>query len=1220
MPVNAPYTYGPVGFPSSLAPFDPDGAGPLPRILTVGTWWDSVPFQWGLSQLVGSRWQLAGKSIAGNVHALAIFDDGAGPALFAAGAFDRVDDRPIANIVKWNGETWHPLGAGLTGELSTPSISALAVMPTSTGSILVAGGSFHSASGTFVNCVAAWNGRSWSPLGDGMTGYGSETRVSALFVHDDGNGPVLIAGGRFQFAGGVPASNIAYWNGTSWNALGTGTNGAVLALGSYFDGQGRRLVAGGEFSEAGGEPAIRVASWDGGNWHAMGSGLGDPSYSYQSVRSFIEHDDGICHRLVACGQFYRVRDTYSVDSVAVWDGTDWDRMFDRKKRNGLGDSHWGDVMQCLAVMDPDGAGPSPKSIYAGGYLEYFYSPADPDRLINGIAKWTEDGWVGLDDGVLFGGIYGANVRAMLPVDDDGPGPSPTKLYIAGAFSQAGQVAAANVARWDEESQQWQSLEVGVDEMARALCEWDRGDGSVLYIGGHFRSAGGIDAAYIASWNPRTHMWSSLDSEMNGQVNAIVSFDDGSGPALFVGGRFSKAGGFECNGIARWDGITWSPVGGGVGGTYPFIYCLKVYDDGTGPALYAGGMFSSAGGIPASFVARWDGTKWSAVGGGIAGQYNSNSEGVFSLTDFDDGDGPALIAHGSFLAADGKPAKCLAKWNGKSWSEVGGGLTVISTSESRSYTRGLISFDDGAGPSLWVAGQFRDAGNQRSDNIAVYQPAGPTIEAHPHDFSTCAGSQVVFTVKAVGMAPLSYQWRRYNVPLHDGSTIDGTSTTTLSITSATYQDSGVYDVVVSDVRGHVTSYPVQLFVFDPDRAYSVEPQTITSCPGGLAEFTVEPPGLAPASYQWRRNGIPIAGATQRVLRFDPVGWENSATYDVVVADSCAVRVGRSAQLVVNATMPAISEQPVSRITCPGSTTTFTVSAFGSPPFTYQWRKDGVNIPNAIFATFTIAAVDAGSQGDYDVDVADRCGSTRSTVAHLTVTLVAPTIVTEPNDLHTCPGTAATFLVQVQGVPPVRYQWYKDGFQLSGAISNVLIIDPVTIASEGSYFVEVRDPCGTVRSRTVNLTTGGPILSNQPGTTYVCPAGDASMSVEANGVGPLTYLWHRNNQPLVESEKFQGVDTATLTIRNCTQADQGYFNVKVTDSQCPTWSTHAALFLSGGGSGDGTGDGLCDTDDIPYFAAELLRTDGSNGNCEFDMDYNEVVDGRDIQWFIYAVIGY
>ncbi|MBI5765222.1 MAG: immunoglobulin domain-containing protein [Planctomycetes bacterium] len=1179
-----------------------------------------MPFQLGLSQLIDSRWQLAGKSIAGNVHALAIFDDGAGPALIAAGAFQRVDDRPIANIVKWDGELWHSLGAGLTGELSSPAVSALAVFPTPTGSILVAGGSFHSADGTFVNCVAAWNGRTWSSLGTGMTGYGSETRVSALFVHDDGNGPVLIAGGRFQIAGGIPAGNIAFWNGTSWNALGTGTNGAVSALGSYYDGDRRRLVAGGEFTEAGGLPAIRVASWDGGNWQAMGLGLGDPSYSLQSVRGFIEHDDGLCHRLVACGQFYRVRDTYSVDSVAVWDGTDWDRLFDQKKRNGLGSSYSGNVMQCLAVMDPDGSGPLPTSLYAGGYLEYFYSPADPDRPISGITKWTKEGWVALDDGVQFGGFYGVNVRAMLPMDDDGAGPDPTRLYVAGAFAQAGQVAAANVAQWDDTSQQWQALGVGVNEMARALCEWDRGDGSALYVGGHFTTAGGSDAAYIASWNPRTHMWSPLDSEMNGQVNAIASFDDGSGPALYVGGRFSKAGGFECNGIARWDGITWSPVGGGVGGTYPFVYCLKVYDDGAGPALYAGGMFSSAGGIPASFVAKWDGSKWSAVGGGIAGHYSSNSAGVFSLTDFDDGDGPALIAHGSFLAADGKPAKCLAKWNGKSWSEVGGGLTALSPSESLSYTRGLISFDDGTGPSLWVAGQFRDAGNQRSDNIAVYQPAGPTIEAHPHDFSTCAGGQAVFTVKAVGVAPLTYQWRRHNEPLHDGSTIDGASTSTLSITSASFQDAGVYDVVVADARGQVTSYPVQLFVFDPNRDYSVEPQTITSCPGGLAEFTVEPPGLAPASYQWRRNGIPIAGATQRVLRFDPVAWENAATYDVVVADSCAVQIGRSAELVVNATMPTISEQPVSRTTCPGSTTTFTVSAFGSPPFSYQWRKDGVNIPNAISASFTIATVDAGSQGDYDVDVSDRCGAIRSTIARLTVAPVTPAIVTEPGDLHKCPGTAAIFSVYVQGVPPIRYQWYKDGFQLSGASSNVLFVDPVTTTSAGEYVVEVRDQCGMVRSRTAMLTIGGPVLSSQPGTTYVCPAGDASMSVEANGVGALTYRWHRNNQPLVESEVFQGVSTPTLTIRHCTLAEQGYYNVSVTDSQCPTWSTQAALFLSGGGSGDGTGDGLCDTDDIPFFAAELLRTDGSNGNCEFDMDYNEIVDGRDIQWFIYLMIGY
>jgi hypothetical protein len=81
--------------------------------------------------------------------------------------------------------------------------------------------------------------------------------------------------------------------------------------------------------------------------------------------------------------------------------------------------------------------------------------------------------------------------------------------------------------------------------------------------------------------------------VNGQVYASTVFDDGSGPALYVAGQFSLAGGVSAHNVAKWDGSSWSALGSGVtGGT---VLALGVYDDGFGPALYAGGSFSLGGG-------------------------------------------------------------------------------------------------------------------------------------------------------------------------------------------------------------------------------------------------------------------------------------------------------------------------------------------------------------------------------------------------------------------------------------------------------------------------------------------------------------------------------------------------------------------------------------------------------------------------------------------------
>src|SRR5215831_15781333 len=134
------------------------------------------------------------------------------------------------------------------------------------------------------------------------------------------------------------------------------------------------------------------------------------------------------------------------------------------------------------------------------------------------------------------------------------------------------------------------------------------------------------------------------------VRALTFFDDGTGPALYAGGSFIAAGGVEANYVAKWDGAEWSPLGGGVAGRppalLPSVSALAVYDDGTGPALCVGGMFVTAGDVGALSIARWDGAQWSALGIGMSG-YTDRAT-VIALTVHDDGTGASLYAGGNFL--------------------------------------------------------------------------------------------------------------------------------------------------------------------------------------------------------------------------------------------------------------------------------------------------------------------------------------------------------------------------------------------------------------------------------------------------------------------------------------------------------------------------------------------------------------------------------------------
>ena len=142
----------------------------------------------------------------------------------------------------------------------------------------------------------------------------------------------------------------------------------------------------------------------------------------------------------------------------------------------------------------------------------------------------------------------------------------------------------------------------------------------------------------------------------GGVHALITFDDGTGPALYVGGNIGVAGEAITGSVARWDGQRWASVGDGptCGGT---VQDLAVFDDGTGPGLYAGGRFDTAGEVPVSNLARWDGHRWSDVGGGVYGF-------VSILEPLPTGEGMALLVGGFFTSAGSMPAQHVAIWDGE----------------------------------------------------------------------------------------------------------------------------------------------------------------------------------------------------------------------------------------------------------------------------------------------------------------------------------------------------------------------------------------------------------------------------------------------------------------------------------------------------------------------------------------------------------------------------
>ena len=308
-----------------------------------------------------------------------------------------------------------------------------------------------------------------------------------------------------------------------------------------------------------------------------------------------------------------------------------------------------------------------------------------------------------------------------------------RIALGGTFSLCGNVPASNVVIYDPVQNEWSSLGDGITTTpggaTRVLAlEWFRGD---LYVGGEFVKAGAIEAHDLARWDGS--QWHSLGvTGLNSSVNALAadtnfvyvggsvgfggvkrwdgntltSIDGELGTvnalalndqSLFVGGSFSSAGGVQARNIARWDGANWHSLGSGsTNGTLGAVNAIAI----DGNDVYVGGDFSLlAGGATARRVARWDGNAWHSLEeNGVNGVNNRVTRLAIHQG--------MLLVGGFFSKAGEHDAGGLATWNGSGWTPVPaapGGVWAMAISGDRVY----------------AGGDFREVANTVVENVARY---------------------------------------------------------------------------------------------------------------------------------------------------------------------------------------------------------------------------------------------------------------------------------------------------------------------------------------------------------------------------------------------------------------------------------------------------------------------------------------------------------------------
>lgn len=227
-----------------------------------------------------------------------------------------------------------------------------------------------------------------------------------------------------------------------------------------------------------------------------------------------------------------------------------------------------------------------------------------------------------------------------------------------------------------------------------------------------------------------------------------------------------------------------------------------------------------------------------------------------------------------------------------------------------------------------------------------------------------------------------------------------------------------------------------------------------------------------------------------------------------------------------TPPSITTQAQDASVIDGGSVSFTVSASGSGPLSYQWQRNGSNITGATDSRYTLAPArltDSGAK--FQVLVTGPGGSASSATVTLTVTPIALSLSQQPQSLAVADGSSASFTVKASGSEPISYQWSRDGVAIPGATDASYTTSVLGLADSKTQFqVTVSNPAGNVLSDKAALTVTpvAPSIVAQPASVSVADRAQLTLTVGAVGSAPLSYQWKRNGVAI------PGANAASLSL--------------------------------------------------------------------------------------------
>ncbi len=388
--------------------------------------------------------------------------------------------------------------------------------------------------------------------------------------------------------------------------------------------------------------------------------------------------------------------------------------------------------------------------------------------------------------------------------------------------------------------------------------------------------------------------------------------------------------------------------------------------------------------------------------------------------------------------------------------------AITGATSTSYVVSAASLGGG----VYTVDASNTAGTVSSAPVTL-DSATLEILKDPVSATAVSGAPVSLEVGWRGPSSTTFQWYR------NGVAVSGATSAVCSFPAVKGSDAGDYKVELKNGSAVKTSATVKLTVNIPAAIFT-QPEDVAVALDSPVTLKVSATGTQPLTYQWSRNGIAVTGATSAVYTIPAVSSLNSGTYTVAVNNIVGIAETSNPARVTILTLPSITVQTQENQTAKRDlSATFFVAAAGSPPLSYQWRKDGVPIVGGTAATLTVGRAQEADAGSYDVLVSNPLGSVTSEARKLSV-ILPPTIVSQPPPaISATIGATVLLSVVPGGTGPFTYEWRRASGAIPGA-NQATYLAPTDVAGSAQYFVQVKS---TVYGDTI--LSAGTTLNVLPG---------------------------------------------------------------------------------------------------------------------------------------------